>query len=254
MKYRNIVVAISLMTLTLTANATIITGNGLQNGLDAITKDGAFANVNTTQASPDEVWTMNASGASVNTLVFEFAAFADNTTFGIYDIHDKHTRLEIFSGPNSAGSLSFSSNSGSNTFSVFNQSNLTLSSETFASTQFGYYLDSSASNGGGLFFSQAALNTDVANTAHGNTTDHMVAFEGDGSDKLDIFGTGIYGELAANEYILAWEDLAFPNSDYDYSDMVILVESVSPVPAPATLALFGFGLLGLGFVGRKKNR
>lgn len=255
MRLNKILLGLGLSLSAITANAAIISGTGLQSGLDAITEDGSFQNVHTSQIGEDEVWQITASGGTISTLVFEFAGFASTTSFGIYDIFDTSKRLEIFDGSAATGSITATVGAGSTTFTSVD---LTggggiLGTETFSTVNFGYYLDSSAGGpGGGLFFSQAALNTDVADAAHGHTTDHMVAYAGDDSDKLDIFGTGSFATFAQDEYILAWEDLTFPGSDYDYSDMVVLVESVIPVPESAPLLTMGLGLLGFGLIRRRR--
>lgn len=250
MQLNKILISLGLSVFAVSANATIISGSGLQSGLDGITQDGSFQNVHTSQIGDDEIWNIDASGASVNTLVFEFAGFASTTSFGIYDIFDTSNRLEIFTGSDSSGAIEYLQNAGTATFTNV----LSSTATTFSSLNFGYYLDSSVSAGGGLFFSQESLNSDVADAAHGNTTDHMVAYAGNGSDSLDIFGTGSYGLFAAGEYILAWEDVTFPGSDYDYSDMVVLVESVHPVPESAPLLTMGLGLLALGLVRRRRQQ
>ena len=51
--------------------------------------------------------------------------------------------------------------------------------------------------------------------------------------------------------MLGWEDVAYGDNDFD--DMVVMVESVRPVPEPTTLGLMGLGLLSLGLLARRKK-
>jgi len=252
-----ILVALSAL---LALNATALAGPGgppgaaLQTVLNDITVSGTSSVNVTTDFIPDgddDQWHITATSGSVATMIIEIADFAGTNVFGIYDLANPANRLVIFNGaagselsdPAGAGAQATLTSLANGTFIV--TTNWPLgggqTSATFSSTWFGFYLDATAGNEDpdAVFFSDTMLNDDGL--------DHFYAYQGKG-DAIQILPFG-GGTWTVNEYVLAFEDLLV-SPDWDFTDMVVMVESVQ-VPVPGAVLL---GLLGLSVAGARLRR
>ena len=261
-KLINQLIAIAAASAFAMPASAVVFGDGgvaLQGVLDGITTNPAgnsSVNVATDEVNDaaDSHWQIGGSGGSVTTLIIEIANFASTNTFGIYDRANSGSQVQIFGGAATTGSQTVVNIlADGSVFVGFVDTGI-----DFAGNNFGFYLDSTAdqSGRGGLFFSDTSLNSD--------STDHMAAYQGVG-DEIQIlpFAAGPWGP---NEYILAWEDLDctnginadWPNNpgtcDADFTDFVVLVESVSPAPEPMIMSLLGLGLAGIGFASRRRRQ
>jgi hypothetical protein len=251
---KKLVLLIAILALTaapVMANATFSDGGaqlqGILNSHTAPYPGVSSVNVLTDNIANDSYWKIQASGGSVTTLVLSVAAAATaGDTFGVYDMANPTHRVQLFSSTATIGTQ--------DTLSILADGSVRVngvdSGIDFAGNAFGYYVNSA----GGLWSSDTALNSDGM--------DHMYAYQGKG----DTFQVSPYapGKWSSQEFILAFEDssgqtpalsraLAMTASVGNYSDMVVMVESVGPVvPAPGAILLAGIGTSLVGWMRRRR--
>jgi hypothetical protein len=244
--------ALGLIMASAQAGATAVNVSGangedtLQEILDSLVISGTTPDVNANQYALDEYWEHTNSGNASATMIVELAGFRNGNELGIYARGNTANRVAIYpgaSGPGARVSItrSFDSGTGIYTFRVIDLDAVALIGEIMTGNPaFGFYLDTPQGN---TFYSDETLNSDGA--------DHMVAFQGNGQT-VDLPTVGEL-EWNMNGFILAWEDLLASEWDYDYNDLVLMVESVTGVPEPGAMLLLGSGLLGFG-LGRRNRR
>ena len=213
--------------------------------------DGIGSNIVASGANNDEsqseVFAFQSTSAGAVFVASASWSQAQNLEFGMYDILNPDTQLTLFNTnpnwpqPADDAQIYINFNSGSVTAYTMDGGYSVVDQETFASQNLGFYITSPDYNPG-TYYSQSDMN--------GNNGDRFLTYMGRG-DYVTIGDNPSLNDLA-HWYIAAEAGDSTIPGDLDFSDFVVQLESVQPVPEPGTMALLGIGLLGLAFVGRKK--
>jgi len=187
----------------------VVAGGTLQGYLNGV---GESINVNTDQDAT-QTWQTTVSGNSTLSLMIELSGSAAANSVGLYNAGNPAPPLyQVFPGAAAAGWFAVASFQTGPTRVVVNLfdnfANL-MGVTTYLgadASNFGYYLQGP----GGLFYTQDARNP------------------GGAAQALTYAGTG----NNAGQWWLCWEDAA--NSDRDFDDAVLFLESIAPTPVGKT--------------------
>ncbi|MBN2474398.1 MAG: DUF4114 domain-containing protein [Pirellulales bacterium] len=193
-----------------------------------------------------DLFSVTGSGASVSTIVIELATYKGTNKFGVYDPTSPTSTVEIFDGAAGAGSQAVLSIMADGSVKL----NFADTGIDFAGNTIGFYLE--VPDEGAVFYTQDVLNGDADGDDYYDP--HALIYQGKNVDTVKLPGLAP-GLWTDNEWVIAFEDLPFSSpSDQDFTDFVVMVESVTPVPEASSLAIWGLlALIGATIYRRKRG-
>lgn len=224
-------------------------GNSLQTVLNNITVSGpAIDDVNS--QSDVAVFTSQASGGAVASFIIALSAKADTNRFGLYD-YSTGNKAEVFVGSPAAGTSAL--------IEFFLDGSISVNgvqksgAGTFGST-FGFYLDVyelTQAQGGDDQDSTLDATWYTEDSRNGGNAQALV-YQGNNQTTVQIPNKQP-GLFTDTHWIFAWEQGPVGGqTDKDYDDLVVIVESINPaIPAPGAALLIGLGLSLIGWFKRR---
>ena len=225
-----------------------VAGGGIGSSINAVTDQ-----------SPYAIFVPEAGGNASTTYIASISWTGDNDwdnyplEFGLYEYADIGNTLELFAfnslpTPGVSVSIKFTS-IGVESYDTGG----TIDSTANPMGAFGFYIESPTWPSGGpdegKFYSEDSLNT--------GSEPRMLTYEGKG--ELVTLPDGVGGTTKASDedhWYVAAEAGYHPNGTNvaplaDFSDLVVMFESINPVPVPGAVLL---GILGLSAAGIKLRR
>lgn len=218
-----------------------IPGVALQQQLDPILVGGAGIDVTAdfVDDALDSFWEITSPRGSTASFLIELSTSQLLNEFGLYDMADPDKMVTVFAGGDGEGSTAHILIDG--TGQVFLNGEDTQTE--FDGNAFGLFL----ANGDSTWYSDSSRNSGE---------DHFFAY---GVSDATLMTVPLLGwenpskSFTDSDYLFAWEDSALGGTDGDFTDMVLMMESVDPLPLPEagmTLCMLGIALMALHRVRR----
>jgi hypothetical protein len=196
------------------------------------------------------LFTNQASAGALASFVIEVAGFASQNKFGIYSAQNSDMQGVIFDGYHSQGDQALISFRNDDIFIM------TLHFEKNSLDDFSYNIVKGFGNVFG-FYIQTPENKTFYTEDYLNPGGNPQALLYQGAGQTLAIPGLEGGKFTPDHFIFAFEDKPFASSDKDFQDLVVLVESISPVPTPepGTMLLLGTGLLTMaGYRWRRQKQ
>ena len=243
-KYLNLG-AVALITLAVTAQGSVrpfgdaVTLSELQDVFTGIGSSIDAVNDQTTEALFEPTGTGNSVASYVATATWS----AGDIDFGIYDMDAPNVQLSLFGYPSGTvgDSVVIQFNEGLDYVRVVDLGSLAvIDSSNYYFKEFGFYVHAPQLSST-TYYSQDSLNP--ANLAH------FLTYESKG-DQVTIGNSGTYNDID-HWYIAAEAWTSTGPADSDFTDMVVQMESITPIPEPASLVLIGITTSSIVFIRRR---